>query len=242
MGSKIVSIYQPNYLPPLHYIDRIMNSDVFVLLDDVQLNRRVGQAKANIAGRQGKITLTVPIAGGNRVMLNEAQWVDDGWREKHIRTLKTAYGYKEGTRAHKYISWVERKLTWCSGYSRSFSWLCDTMLRDILAELGWSGEYYVASRDEVIRSTKGIDPSSRMLEITSALGGTTYLCGEVAAKQYLDLDEFKKRGIDVAVQRWKPPVYEQRCKEFHPNLSVIDALIMVGPQQVVSMFGEEHHE
>lgn len=242
MGSKVVSIYQPNYLPPLHYIDRIMNSDVFVLLDDVQLNRRVGQAKAHIAGRQGKITLTVPIAGGNRVMLNEAQWVDDGWREKHIRTLKTAYGYKEGTRAHKYISWVERKLTWCSGYSRSFSLLCDTMLRDILAELGWSGEYYVASKDEVISSTKGIDPSSRMLEITSALGGTTYLCGEVAAKQYLDLDEFKKRGIDVVVQRWKPPVYKQRCKEFQPNLSVIDALIMVGPQQVVSMFGEEHHE
>ena len=99
MGTKVVSIYQPCYLPPMHYVARIMASDVFVLLDDVQLNRKVGQSRAKVVGPLGWQTLTVPLAGGNRVMLDEVKSDGYKWVRTHMNALKSVYGFKEGTEA-----------------------------------------------------------------------------------------------------------------------------------------------
>ena len=59
----IVSIHQPNYLPWLGYFDKIKQSDIFVVFDDVQFPRgkkhfgHRNQIKTNT----GKKWLTVPI-------------------------------------------------------------------------------------------------------------------------------------------------------------------------------------
>lgn len=233
MERKIVSIYQPCYLPPMHYIERVLQSDVFVLLDDVQLNRRVGQTRAHVAGKQGKVTLTVPVAGGNRVMLDEAQFLDNGWEQKHIRTLKGLYGYKEGSKAKEWIDKIEEIMKIGIARDRLFSPFCDDLLRVVLDYLGWQGQYIVASKDKLVSGTKGVDPSTRMLEITKVLGGTDYLCGAKAAEQYLNLDEFEQNGVNVLVQNWKPREYKQKCKTFEPNLSIVDGLIMLSPEELL---------
>ncbi len=103
----------------------------------------------------------------------------------------------------------------------------------MLDYLGWQGQYIVASKDELVSGTKGIDPSTRMLEITKIFGGTDYLCGAKAAEQYLNLDEFEQNGVNVLVQNWKPREYKQKCKTFEPNLSIVDGLIMLSQEELL---------
>lgn len=234
MEDRVVSIYQPNYLPPMHYIGRILQSDVFVLLDDVQLNRRVGQTRAYVGGSNGKVMLSVPILGGSRVMLDEALCADTGWQEQHIKTLKGLYGYKESN-AIKWIDWVSSHIS-DHRYRDKFSVLCSNMLKDVLEYLGWEGRYVVATEDTLVIESKGVDPSKRMLEITKQMGGTTYLCGGEAAENYLNTFDFEHNGVAIEVQNWKPIEYEQRSKKFLPNLSIIDGLIMLSQEELKKMF------
>jgi hypothetical protein len=58
-----------------------------------------------------------------------------------------------------------------------------------------------------------------------------YLSGQDGAK-YLDLDEFKKEGIQVIFQSYKHPLYPQLFGEFEPYLSVVDLLFNCGPESL----------
>ncbi len=235
MGTKVVSIYQPCYLPPMHYVARIMASDVFVLLDDVQLNRKVGQSRAKVVGPQGWQTLTVPLAGGNRVMLDEVKSDGYKWVRKHVNALKSVYGYKEGTKAKEWIDWLGFRLGYAEKRELLFSPMCDMLLRGVLEYLGWEGKYVIASKDSAVSATRGGDPSDRMLKITQVVGGTSYLCGEVAANEYLDKKSFAQAGVDLLVQDWKPTPYEQRAETFHANASIFDGLVMVPKDELKRM-------
>lgn len=69
--------------------------------------------------------------------------------------------------------------------------------------------------------------TERLLGITKALGGDVYLSGPKGC-DYMDVSLFENKGIKVAFQDFKHPVYKQRYERFVPNMSAIDALFNVG--------------
>jgi hypothetical protein len=218
---KKICIYQPNIFPPLHYFNRIMNSDVWVMLDDVQLNRKVGQTRFSLKVNDKEHTITVPLLGGNRVMINDAAIPYSHWTAKLQKTLEHAYGRSPfyeivRTVAIEYIELHRRKNT-------DFKPFCEQFSSDMLRVLGWQGD--------VISSTglaEHLKASERMAEIAYLLKGTHYVCGNEGFQQYLNLDHFQSRKLTIMVQEWKCPEYPQSKGVFVQNLSILDLIANVG--------------
>jgi len=75
------------------------------------------------------------------------------------------------------------------------------------------------------------DPTGRLIDICETLGADTYLAGRDGAK-YMDLDQFKGRGLKVITQDFQHPRYAQRFGEFESHLSIVDLLFNCGPQSI----------
>jgi hypothetical protein len=69
--------------------------------------------------------------------------------------------------------------------------------------------------------------SEDLVAICKALGADVYLSGS-GGRGYLDLEPFKREGIEVRFQDYQHPVYEQAFPGFLPNMSAIDALFCLG--------------
>ena len=68
------------------------------------------------------------------------------------------------------------------------------------------------------------------------------MSGDYAARTYLELDLFRRAGVDVALQGWKCPKYSQLYPQagFIPDLSVIDLLFNEGERSLEILFdGQE---
>jgi len=105
-----VCIYQPQYFPRLHYFNRALNSDVFVIMDTAQYTKslvhREGdetrgkrhksyQSDTAIKTSAGVFELTVPIIHGGLKPINKTK-IDytKNWTAKHYHTIVSAYGTK----------------------------------------------------------------------------------------------------------------------------------------------------
>jgi len=85
-------------------------------------------------------------------------------------------------------------------------------------------------------SAKG-NKSRFILDICLEIGATTYLSGPFG-RDYLDLDEFKREGIQVVFHRYNYPNYKQLIKEFQNNMSVVDLIFNEGPKSFQIISGE----
>lgn len=99
--------YQPQYFPRLHYVARLLGSDVFVVSDTVQFVRshrypleggmfrrgRSYQADTPIKSSQGVQYLSVPVRHEGLRPINELQiaYEPGRWQEKHVRGIQFSY-------------------------------------------------------------------------------------------------------------------------------------------------------
>ncbi|QMV40790.1 WbqC family protein [Cohnella cholangitidis] len=218
---KKICIYQPNVFPPLHYFNRIMNSDAWVMLDDVQINRKVGQSRFSLKVNGLKHTISVPLRGGNRMRIDEAAIRYDDWIAKFHRTLDHAYGRSPfiGTVrsiAGDYIELHQTKNT-------DFRQFCEQFTLDMLRKLGWQGETISSAG-----LANDLKASERMSEMVSLLHGTHYVCGNEGFLRYLDIVHFRSRNLALIVQDWRCPEYPQSQGAFVNNLSILDLIANVG--------------
>lgn len=106
MTTVRLAAYQPQYFPRLHYINRALDSDVFVLLDSTQFTRKLKhqgpdgatthssfQAHAPIRLASGHHVLTLPVRHeGRSTAINEARVADRSeWARQHLRTIHSGY-------------------------------------------------------------------------------------------------------------------------------------------------------
>lgn len=95
--------WQPQYFPRLHYFARILNTDVFVIRDDVQFVRdhkypngvrgKSYQAHCPVKTSQGLQLLNVPVRHGKgltNIFETEIEF-SHKWKEKHLNILRNAY-------------------------------------------------------------------------------------------------------------------------------------------------------
>lgn len=100
-----VTIYQPRYLPQLHYFNRMFAADTFVLLESAQYTKTLVHLVDNKKERHksfqsntvikfptGTYCLTVPIKHQGLLPINKTL-IDysSGWHKKHVTTIATVY-------------------------------------------------------------------------------------------------------------------------------------------------------
>ena len=86
--NKVLGAVQPSYIPWLPFFKRILLSDYFVLLDDVEYSKNTNQNRNSIKGPNSKILLTVPIHYQNKKNINEIE-IDNSknWKKKHWNSI-----------------------------------------------------------------------------------------------------------------------------------------------------------
>ncbi|OPY18525.1 MAG: WbqC-like protein family protein [Methanomethylovorans sp. PtaU1.Bin093] len=217
----IVAGHQPTYLPYLGFFDKMSKSDIFMILDDVQFNKKDFQHRNRIRIPEGWKWLTVPIVKEGKIPINEIlinnQKINGKpvWSDTHLRIIDINYN-----KTPYYESYIEdlSKI-----YNRKHTHLADLNLSII--------QYLIKAFEidiELVYSSKlgfTTTSSQRIADIVNSLGGDTYLSG-IGGLDYLDQSVFKE--IKVEYQQFEHPMYTQRYTGFEKNMAAIDALFNVG--------------
>ena len=227
----LVAIHQPEHMPWLGFFEKLMRADVFVLLDDVQFSKGDFQNRNRVKGREGAQWLTVPVAHGFGQRINEVETAGDAWRAKHWKTLRSCYA--RAAHFEEFAGAFEEF------YARPWPRLSELNVEAIrlLARSFGVGKEFVFSSALGAVGRK----SELVLNVCKAVGATRYYSGR-AGGAYLDAEAFGREGIEIVVQEFGHPVYEQlfmKEQGFVPNLSAVDLLFNRGAEGLKLISGCE---
>lgn len=211
------AIMQPTYLPWAGYLALMASVDHFVLLDDVQYERKSWQCKNRILVDGAVKTLEVPVTKQPLTEKIENIVIDDAkpWRQAHLRELSSAYSHAPyGTAAIDLVSMsLERGLEKLAEQNTD-------LLRALARVLGIATPLVLASE---LRC--GGRRSEHVAEICRAVGADSYL-SPPGAREYLEQDRFAETsGISLHYFQFDPAPYPQfGADEFASHLSIIDVI------------------
>lgn len=207
----ILAAHQPNYLPWLGYFSKMKNSDIFVILDDVQYIRRSYINRTRILGPNGDFYLSVPVKLNSRQKISEVTIDESFVIKNHFESIRHAYA-----RAPNFTLYKDNLL---SIYSKKYINLIEInmdLINFIKTILNIDTRIAYLS-DTGILANK----SELMVSLCKHFGADTYLSGQ-GAKVYMEEDLFLKNQIKVIYHDFEHPVYPQRKKKFIQGLSAID--------------------
>jgi len=214
-----IVIHQPHFLPWIGYFNKLANTDVFVVQDNVQYRHRYFQNRTRIRSNQADyLWLTIPIRASRNTSINEVTAVGK-WR-KILKTIKHTYGRS------KYFS--DYYLPIESIVIESDGNICDLnvkLLRFVSSLLNI--DYQIRYVSEFVNSPP---PPDGLAYICQEIGADNYIFGEGGGLTYHGTAVFHKRGIDIEQQRFRSK-YESIANKHWPectNLSVIDLLFHLG--------------
>ncbi len=219
----IAAIHQPNFLPWIGYFYKMLNSRTFVLLDDVQYNRRSITSRVKIKTQGGEKWLTVPVKKKGRYHqpIDEVE-LEPGshWKNKVLGTLQASYG--KAPYFYDYYPGIEAII------QKEHHRLAEFNIQLI----EWlAGEFGI--KTPMIRSSglKGVtgESTQRLASICKVIGVEEYLSG-FGGQKYQEQEIFAERNIRLIVYDFKHPLYTQMWGEFIPGLSAVDLLFNCGPQ------------
>ncbi len=224
----LIAIHQPQYLPWLGYLDKIDKADVFVILDNVQFKKNEWQNRNRIKTSQGCQWITVPVLYRFQEKISEVRVNNrENWGRKHLQALIT--NYSKSPYFENYKSFFE------DIFNRNWDRLVDInieIIKFLITALDLKTRLVIAS-DLKLRE----EPTERLIDICKTLGSNKYLAGQDGNK-YMNLELFKKEGIEVIFQDFKHPVYNQLFGEFEPYMSVIDLLFNCGDDSLEILRGK----
>ncbi len=220
----ICSAHQVHFLPYLGLFDKLIKSDVFILVDDFQYVKQGHQNRNLIKTANGPLWLTIPVAYEHQTdLIKDIKIANQDYIKQHLGAIKGAYA------GAKYFDEYFPRIETIYESCREDTGLADVSLKFFHFVLGVleSKTKIVHIRD--LKVPTGGEPTARIAAMCRAVGADTYLSGD-GARDYLLENVLKENNIDLIWQNFKHPVYEQKWGEFIPNMCVLDALFNIGPE------------
>jgi hypothetical protein len=222
--AKTVGIHQPNFLPWIGYFNKIIMSDVFILLDDVQYPKTGGvwTNRSLILNNGESKWATIPInrnfSGTKNI--NEIRFAqNNNWKESYLKQIRKSYLK-----------------------SRCFSQIYDFLLESFKYETELLSSFNIHLIASILRlleiSDQTLITSSSLVKngksnhllcsLVKSVDGNTYLCG-AGSSEYLDTKIFELNRINIVYQNYNAIAYPQiENEKFVAGLSIIDALMHCG--------------
>ncbi len=221
-------ILQPSYIPWRGVFDQINQADVFVFYDDVQYDKHGWRNRNQVKTHQGKIWLTVPVHSAGNIVDGlpicevKIAW-ETSWHEKHWKAISQAYS--------KAPFFKDYEALLAAFYQRRDTYLADFTIDFTIA---LAGLLEIRHTRFVRSSSLGVtgQKTDRLVAILEKLGATHYLSGP-AARAYIEPHKFIDHGITLQYFDYNYPEYPQLYPPFDGFVSVIDLLVMTGPQAKV---------
>lgn len=212
----MISIHQSQFLPWTPFFYKVLHSDNFVVMDDVQFQKNGVQNRNMIKTPQGASWLTVPVKHSlssciNEVVLNNVSVYDKLLKSIELNYKKSPY-FDEifGLIQHVFHQTFE-----------NLHELNNSLLLSILLKLEAKTKLEYTSH--LSTSEKKDD---LVIEIIQKMGDNEYLSGS-GGLTYMDLEKFKKANIKVFTYKFEykpyPQIWEKQVG-FLKDLSIIDLL------------------
>ncbi len=230
----IVSAHQPGYFPWLGLLDKVKKSDLFILMDEVQLADRAYQHRnlfLTANGEEKYLTIAIRKKGYREKMLKDIEISnDENWQQKHSQFLQHNYG------KHPYYHEIMNQLT--AFFEKRYHTLGEVLYDSFKISLALFGIETRMLLQSEMEYDRGQKKSNLILELVKGTKANRYLSGQ-GAKGYMLLEDFAAHKIDVLFQEFTHPIYKQiqqaKGFDFKPGLSCLDVLFNIGTKDAASL-------
>lgn len=220
----ILSAHQCAFLPWPGLIDKINQSDAFVILDNVQFERNsfINRNLIAIAGKPHWLTVPVKMKGHISKTIREME-VDEStdWRRKMIETLR--HNYSKAQYWEKYHGGIEYHIRAIGGELATVSVWPNEWRKYIKTPMVWQSAIGVTGEKQEL-----------IVNLCKHFDADHFLFGR-NGRDYVDVDYFRDRGIEPMFQEFTYPIYRQFGDDFIPGLSIVDMLFHCGPDKTREM-------
>lgn len=223
-----VGIHQPNFFPWIGYFYKMKMSDVFIILDTV--NIELGSAKAithrsQVKSNGGKgVWLTTPIDKTSTKIIKDIQISESKeWKGKVLDTIFQYY------KKAPFFEEIFDFLKICFLIDEDNLSTYNTKIIKLLAkQFKITTDIILASELNVISE----DRNTRLIELIQKVNGTIYLSGK-GGKNYHDEHLFEENNIQIECLNFEPPIYPQLHGNFIQGLGIIDYLMNNGFKNII---------
>jgi hypothetical protein len=216
-----VGIHQPNFMPWLGYFYKIYQSNTFIFLDDVQIQKTGASYTNRVSVKSnGKSQyITMPIKKDSSALnINEVKYLDERWKKKLLGTLQVNYGKTSFFKENKdfIFDLVNFKADNLAQYNMNF-------IIKISNKLELNTRFVQSSEFELeTTSTK------RLVELIKEVNGNIYLSGS-GGDNYQEEKMYTDENIELIYNKMPKNEYEQfKTDEFIGGLSIVDAVFNIG--------------
>ncbi len=213
---KTCAIHQPNFFPWLGYFYKIAHSDVFVILDTVDIEIGTADAITNrtrIKTSSGIQWLTMPVRrSGSKLIKDVVMDNTKKWRETMLKTIY--FQYKKSANFTAFYPLVE---SWLKYDTDNMSEYNTYIIKQMC-------KYMAINTPIVLASELGdltMDRNMRLIDICQQLNCEVYLSGN-GGKKYHNEQLFSDSGVTVKYTDFVHPEYTQLHGEFIKGLSAMD--------------------
>ena len=238
MNKIIVGMHQPNMLPWIGYFYKIFQSDVFILVDDIQFIKS-GSSYTNsftINERGQTVKLTVPIkrVKGLTQNINEIYPIDFEWKRKYKKRIELAYCKCPYYKKEKEFIFdlLSNPISNQSQYNIHF-------IKEIVKRLEIDTTIEISS---LMKSTAVENPTERIIHLAKMVNATHYISGR-GGDNYQEHQLFKENNIHLIYSNFIDFEYPQyRTEKFVKGLSIIDVIFNIGFENLKKQFEEMYNE
>lgn len=222
---KSIAVMQPYIFPYIGYWQLIYAVDRFIIYDDVNFINRGWINRNRILINKFPAYITFPLyqSSQNKRICDISLQQLPIWRNKLIKTIEMNYG--KSPFFNDVFPIVENIIFYKSD---NLSDYIANQLQRLAVFMGIETEIVQTSRSYENNDLSG---QERILDICRREGASTYINAQ-GGLAYYDANSFQSAGINLHFIVMRSLPYKQRTNGFVPYLSIIDALMEVGPTQI----------
>jgi hypothetical protein len=216
-----VGIIQSNYIPWRGFFDFIDDVNLFIFHDDLQYTKGDWRNRNLIKTHHGRQWLTVPVKQGHTQRLIMETEIDysQHWPKVHFNKLQANYysaPFMENY-INDFMGIINQKFSKLSDLNVALClWLMEML--EIRTPVRFAPEFSPVGKR-----------TAKLLDILTKVGAQSYLSGPSGAN-YLDVELFRRHGIQLEFKSYDYPPYPQLWGEFVGEVSVLDLLFNTGPE------------
>lgn len=225
VDRMIVSIHQPHFLPWMGYVNKIMNSDAFVILNTVQYRPRYYQNRAKIRRNTSEMWLSIPVHSNRASLIKDVSLVtDQDWAKSITNTIEFLYRkkpfFKECWPSIREAILKPELMLDKVNFNVLMTILDILQIKHV--------QIHIADQMNVTTT----EPTERLLHLCQELSATHYISGR-GGRDYMRVEDFSNAGIEIIYQDldFNNVSYSQGDEIFVGGLSVIDAIFNIGPEK-----------
>ncbi|MFS0919253.1 WbqC family protein [Brevibacillus sp. 179-C 1.1 NHS] len=224
-----VAIMQPYLFPYIGYFQLIHAVDTFVIFDDVNYITRGWINRNYVLLNEKKHLFTLPLnnASQNRLIKETTISKEYNNRNKILRLIEQAY--KKAPNFNVIFPMISGILL---NQENNLSKYISNSLSEISKYLEIQTNFLHSSEHFIEKSN--LKGQNRIIEICKAIGATEYI-NAIGGRELYDKEFFSLNSITLSFVETDGIVYKQFNNEFVPYLSIIDSMMFLSKEEIISL-------